>query len=71
MTAGPEFPFQPPERREPRKWIGVHFKCCNMYGRLNENAMRTRYVGNCPRCGSPVSARIGPDGTSRRFFEAI
>lgn len=68
MPADQSFPFKPPAG--PRKWIGVHFKCCNVYGRLYENAMKTRYVGNCPSCASPVSARIGQEGTKRRFFEA-
>jgi len=51
-------------------FLGVHFACCHVYGRLTRNRAGTMYLGRCPRCGSPVEAVIGPDGTGQRFFEA-
>ena len=51
-----------------RAFIGVWFECCNTYGRLYKNANGTMYVGRCPKCLRPVTARIGAEGTNRRFF---
>ena len=51
------------------KFLSVHFKCCNAYGRLYPDEARTRYHGRCPRCGAEVEAKIGPGGTNRRFFD--
>ncbi|MHC4217574.1 MAG: hypothetical protein ACYSU7_03875 [Planctomycetota bacterium] len=56
-TAGPRRPF-----------LAVWYRCCHVYGRMYRNADETEYSGRCPRCGSPVRAVIGPDGTDHRFF---
>lgn len=53
-----------------RPFLSIWFRCCHTYGRLYRNRAETHYEGRCPRCGALVSARIGPDGTSQRFFEA-
>jgi hypothetical protein len=36
---------------------------------MYRNADETEYSGRCPKCGSPVRAAIGPDGTDHRFFK--
>ena len=53
-----------------RAFLGIWFECCHVYGRLYKNKFGTAYVGRCPKCMRPVSARISQDGegTSRRFF---
>lgn len=55
---------------EKRKFLGVHFKCCNVYSRVYVNKDKTAYQGACPRCGKRVSLRIGEGGTDARFFSA-
>jgi len=54
---------------QPKAWLGIRFNCCQTYGRIYRNATGTLYEGRCPRCGVTVSARVGPGGTKRRFFE--
>lgn len=53
-----------------RPWLAVHWKCCGVYSRVYRNRRGTMYEGRCPKCGQPVTARVGPGGTSHRFFEA-
>jgi hypothetical protein len=55
---------------EPRKFLGIHFACCNVYVRIYRNKDRTAYEGRCPRCGKLVRVPIGNQGTSSRFFVA-
>lgn len=52
-----------------RPFLGVHFHCCQVYARIFIAADGTAYRGSCPRCGKPVSFRIGEGGTSHRFFD--
>ena len=55
---------------EKRKFLGVHFKCCNAYSRVYMNREKNAYRGACPRCGKRVDMRIGREGTDSRFFTA-
>jgi hypothetical protein len=53
-----------------RRFVGVHFVCCDVYTRVYIKRDATAYEGNCPRCAKRVRLRIGPGGTDARFFKA-
>jgi hypothetical protein len=53
-----------------RRFVGVHFVCCDVYTRIYINRDATAYEGNCPKCAKRVKLRIGPGGTDARFFTA-
>ena len=42
-----------------RKFLGVHYQCCNVYARAYVNKDGTKYEGTCPRCGRRVEMKIG------------
>ena len=56
--------------RSARPWVGIRFECCGAYSRVYRNTDGTAYEGRCPRCLKQVRLRVGPDGTSARFFTA-
>jgi len=53
-----------------RRFVGIRFACCDVYTRVYINRDNTAYQGNCPRCSKPVTIKVGPGGTSSRFFTA-
>jgi hypothetical protein len=53
-----------------RRFVGVHFVCCDVYTRVYVNRDETAYEGNCPKCAKRVTLQIGPGGTDARFFSA-
>jgi hypothetical protein len=53
-----------------RPWIAVKWTCCSVYSRIYRHREGDRYEGRCPKCMKQATARVGPGGTSRRFFEA-
>ena len=57
-------------KREPRKYLGIYFECCNVYGRVYQNKDKTTYSGFCPRCMRRVNIKVGEGGTNQRFFKA-
>ncbi|TWU26970.1 hypothetical protein Pla52o_08260 [Novipirellula galeiformis] len=57
-------------QRRKRPFLGITFLCCQIYGRIYQNAERSAYVGHCPRCAKRVRILIGPGGGTSRFFSA-
>jgi hypothetical protein len=53
-----------------RRFVGVHFTCCDVYTRVYINRDQTAYEGNCPKCAKKVRLPIAPGGTNARFFTA-
>ncbi|OGJ85845.1 MAG: hypothetical protein A2268_01145 [Candidatus Raymondbacteria bacterium RifOxyA12_full_50_37] len=58
------------EKKGKRRFVGVHFACCNVYQRIYVNKAENGYWGACPRCGKQVRFVIGRTGTDSRFFQA-
>ncbi|MGR3301066.1 MAG: hypothetical protein ACUZ8I_01040 [Candidatus Scalindua sp.] len=56
-------------RQKERKFLGIYFKCCNIYGRIY-NYSGKQYEGKCPRCLRSLTVRVGKGGVSNRFFTA-
>ena len=56
---------------EKRAHLGIHFRCCNVYGYVYKNKDGTAYTGRCPRCGRPLRVKISQDGTGsgQRIFQ--
>jgi hypothetical protein len=61
---------RPPNSSPGRRFVGVHFVCCDVYTRIYINRDQTAYEGNCPKCAKRVRLRIGAGGTDARFFTA-
>jgi len=53
-----------------RKFLGLYFQCCSLYGRIYINYDKTAYEGMCPGCAKKVKVTIGKNGTSSRMFIA-
>lgn len=59
---------EPLQSGQPRPFVGVHLKCCNVYVRVYVNQAGNAYVGRCPRCGVPVRIPIVSEGGSTSHF---
>jgi hypothetical protein len=57
-------------RQGGRPYIGMLFRCCQVYVHIYLNRAGDAYAGHCPRCARPVRIRVGPNGSKERFWEA-
>ncbi len=57
-------------KKTPRPYIGMHFKCCNIYTRIYLNQEQTAFTGHCPKCGRPVRIKVAPGGKKAKFWTA-
>jgi hypothetical protein len=53
-----------------RPWVGIRFDCCGIYVRVYRSLDEQWYRGRCPKCLREARLRVGPGGTSSRFFIA-
>jgi len=51
-----------------RRFIGVLFRCCKVYGRAYLKADGTAYEARCPRCLKVARIEVSAQGSSSRFF---
>ena len=69
-----QYSTNPPDRSvqlpKKRRFLGVHYTCCNVYSRAYMNRDKNAYTGSCPSCGKRVEVKIGSGGTDSRFFTA-
>lgn len=59
-----------PDTVQRRPYIGIHFKCCNVYTRVYLNRDGTAYLGHCPRCTARITVNVSPTGKRSRFWTA-
>ncbi len=59
---------QPDLPRSGRPWLGVHYACAGVYGRVIQDRSGTCYYATCPRCSKRCTIRVGSGGTSDRMF---
>ena len=45
---------------EKRKFLGIYFDCCHVYGRVYKNKEGTAYEGWCPKCRRIVHGKVAP-----------
>jgi hypothetical protein len=59
------------EREIKRDFIGITFRCCNVYSRIYLNADKNAYTGICPRCyrKKVIVEIVQTGGLNERFFE--
>jgi len=57
-------------KRKKQEFIGVIYKCCNIYNRIYLNKKKTAFVGWCPRCGTKMEVFLSPTGSNSHFFVA-
>ncbi|MBN1291251.1 MAG: hypothetical protein JXB48_05365 [Candidatus Latescibacteria bacterium] len=55
-----------------KEFIGVTFKCCNVYSRIYLNKDKTAFEGICPKCYKKrITVKVVQSGgDTSRFFEA-
>ncbi len=51
-----------------RPYIGILFKCCNVYARIYLDRNGTAFRGNCPKCFRPMSIAVRKGGSKSKFW---
>ena len=49
-------------------FIGISFKCCNVYSRIYLNKKGDAFVGWCPKCATKAKVNVSKSGNKNRFF---
>ncbi|MBI2423951.1 MAG: hypothetical protein HYV27_14055 [Candidatus Hydrogenedentes bacterium] len=53
-----------------RRFVGIHFVCCNVYVRVYLNRAGTAFAGHCPRCTRPVRIPVEEWSPDKKFWQA-
>lgn len=53
-----------------KPFIGMTFKCCNVYSRIYLNSKATSFTGFCPKCRAMTEIKVSPMGSNTKFFTA-
>lgn len=53
-----------------KPFVGIHFRCCNVYSRIYLNAAGTAFVGWCPKCARKAEIKVAASGSTTPFFTA-
>lgn len=56
--------------QERPEFLGVYFRCCNVYGRIYLKEDRV-YAGKCPGCGRRARVDADKERAGRSFFQAF
>ncbi|MCC8165100.1 MAG: hypothetical protein LIQ31_02850 [Planctomycetes bacterium] len=51
--------------------LGIHFRCCHVYGYIYKNKQGDAFTGRCPKCGMPIRVEIARNGqgSPSRIFQ--
>lgn len=54
-----------------RQALGIHFRCCNVYGYIYKTHKGDAYAGWCPKCAKPLRVKISQtgEGSDQRIFQ--
>lgn len=54
-----------------RQMLGIHFRCCNVYGYIYKTKKGDAYAGWCPKCAKPLRVKISQsgEGSDQRIFQ--
>jgi len=56
-------------KRKPQPYLGIHFKCCNVYTRIYLTKDGKAFAGHCPRCAAAIRVPVAEGGSTDRLWQ--